>query len=130
MAIVTSFLSSCFLHNFGKGVNRVPTDIAQELRQAEETAKKLVEDAKVKANSILEEARAKADEILKDAKAKARNHYREIVQKAQAKAEERARTLIEEGKKRISSQRNDYAAKVDKVAALVVEEVMKRYGNS
>ena len=84
----------------------------------------------IKANSILEEARAKADEILKDAKAKARNHYREIVQKAQAEAEERARTLIEEGKKRISSQRNDYAAKVDKVAALVVEEVMKRYGNS
>ena len=108
----------------------MPMDIAQELRQAEEAAKKLVDDSKVKANSILEEARAKADEILKDAKAKARNQYREIVQKAQAEAEEKARTLIEEGKKRISSQRNDYAAKVDKVAALVVEEVMKRYGNS
>lgn len=115
---------------WAKELITLPADIAQELKETEESAKKLVEEAKSKANGIIEEARVKAEEIIKEAKAKARAQYREIVQQAQAEAEKKAQSIIEQGKKKISSERETYLPKVDHVAALVMEEVMKTYGNN
>lgn len=105
-------------------------NLAEEIRQAEESAKKIIQEAKVEASRMVAEARSDGERRLKEAKQELHQLFRQEVAKAEAEAERRADAIKSEGRKETEAFVQSRKARVDKVASWLVEEVTAKYGLS
>jgi vacuolar-type H+-ATPase subunit H len=106
------------------------SNVADEIRLAEEEARQIVADAKSEAAKIIAESRAASEKALQEAKQKAHRRTIEEVQRLEAEAEAKAEEMLSEGRKEAASFVDSHQARVKTVSAWIGDEVMKRYGDS
>jgi V/A-type H+-transporting ATPase subunit G/H len=105
-------------------------NLAEEIRQAEENSKRIIQEAKVEAARLVAEARSDGEKRVKEAKQELHQIFRQEVAKAEAEAEKRADAIKAEGKRETESFVQARKDRVDEVASWLVEEVTAKYGLS
>jgi len=106
------------------------SNVATEIKKAEEEAKVLVQDARSEARKIVASAKNQAEEMEKTARQEARMHYRKSIQQAEIQAEDAAKKILEKGQKEAKVFVSENASRVGAVANWIAEEVMARYDSS
>lgn len=101
-----------------------------EIKKAEEEAFEIIKAAENERRAILKSAQNQAlekyDETLKEIKSKAKS----IVDEAISLAEKEAYTISINGKNEISSIYNIPKERLDNAVKLIIERIVKNYGNS
>ena len=105
-------------------------NLAEEIKQAEESSKRIIQEAKVEAARIVAEARSDAEKRIKDAKQELHQLFRQGVSKAEAEAEKRADAIKAEGKRETETFVQARKDRVGEVSSWLVEEVTAKYGLS
>jgi vacuolar-type H+-ATPase subunit H len=105
-------------------------NLAEEIRQAEESSRKIIQDAKVEAARLVAEARSDGEKRVKEAKQELHQLFRQEITKAEAEAEKRADAIKSEGKMETEAFVQARKDRVEEVASWLVEEVTAKYGLS
>lgn len=102
--------------------------ILDEIIQAEDSARKIIENAKQEAKSIQDSVLEKRFELMRKLKeemeAEAKNKAKKIVEEAKKKAAEIVRKSEEEAKREIENVRRKYEQNKRKIIEMVVEAVL------
>ena len=104
-------------------------NMADEIRNCELAAQKIISDAKKEASRILAAARTSAEQTIKDTKRQSHRYYREQVKIAEAEADLAAAKTMETGRKEAREYYDDNKSKTIYVADWLVGEVINSYGN-
>lgn len=105
-------------------------EVLKEIREAEKTAENLVKQSQINAREILKTADDNAKKILDAASADARNISSKLISEKEAEAKESAREIIEKAKMECDALKSIPAEKSENAVKLVIERIVKPYGNS
>ncbi|NCC61709.1 MAG: cell envelope biogenesis protein TolA [Verrucomicrobiae bacterium] len=106
------------------------SNVADEIRSAEEEARQILSTAKAEAAKVLAEARATAEKTIQEAKQHSHRKMIEEVQRLEADAELKATEMIDKGKQNARAFVESHQARVEAVSVWIGDEVVKRYGDS
>ncbi|GHV52202.1 hypothetical protein FACS1894216_07920 [Synergistales bacterium] len=104
--------------------------MADDIRDKEAGAKKIVASAREEAARIQAAARAVAEQSVKDAKQKAHRSFRDQTKQAEAEAANKAVETVNKGRGAADGFYASGKSKVSGIADWLVKEVMTAYGNS
>lgn len=103
-------------------------NMAQEIRDFEEAAKKIVADAKAEAGKMLAAAQVDSEQAVKKTKQECHRQWRESIAAAEKEAEDKAVELLRKGKEEADAFYEKEKASVKAAADWLVKEVMTTYG--
>lgn len=101
----------------------------QRIKQAEEHAYGLVEDAQQKAVVMLQEAETLAEEKYNKILVSGKQEAERVKEKATIEGESEASQIIENGMQEAQSIRNIEEVKLKKAVKLIVERIVHNHGN-
>jgi len=119
-----------FLKRKARGVIRMAANLGEEIRQAEENSRRIIQDAKIEAARLVAEARADGEKRIKEIRQELHHNLRQQVSKLEAEAEKKADEIKAEGIRQTEAFVQSRKGRVDDVASWIVEEVTAKYGLS
>ena len=104
-------------------------NLAQEIREQEALAKRIIADAKAESAKILTAAQAEAEQSIKSTKQQCHRQWRESVANAEKEAEAKAQDILAKGHNEAELFYQRKRESVSEVANWLVGEVMATYGS-
>lgn len=102
--------------------------MAQEIREQEEQARKIVADGKAEAAKIVATAQLNAEQSVKKTKQECHRQLRESIEATEKEAEQKAVEQLEAGKVEAKAFYDKEKASVKSAADWLVKEVTTKYG--
>lgn len=103
--------------------------LADEIREQEAQAKKIITDARAESANILASAQANAEQAVKDTKQQCHRQWRVDVADAEKNAEVEAEKIMAKGEAEARSYYEENKGSVKEVAKWLVKEVVATYGS-
>lgn len=104
-------------------------NLAQEIREQEALAKRIIADAKVESAKILSVAQAEAEQSIKSTKQQCHRQWRESIANAEKEAEAKAKDILKKGQEEAGLFYQRKRESVSEVANWLVGEVTATYGS-
>lgn len=104
------------------------TNVADEIRTAEEKARDILKDARSEAATILSGAKADAERRIKETKQQCHKSFVKQLREIEGEAEAKATDTVQSGKEESEAFLKQAQPNVDGVSRWIAEEVMTRYG--
>lgn len=96
----------------------------QTIKNAENQARKRVEDAKAKAGNVVEDAKAEAEKIIAEGIGNARDQAERMKRDAEKDAREECRNITEAWNNEITKLRNEAQKNVTKAREFIVQTLL------
>ncbi|ACZ19085.1 hypothetical protein [Thermanaerovibrio acidaminovorans] len=103
-------------------------NLAQEIRQCEEAAQRMLADARAEASRLVAEAKAESSRSVKESWQRFYREHRDRIAKAEREADLAAQGLLEKGRREAEAYFESRKGSVQAVVSWVVEEVMRSHG--
>lgn len=105
-------------------------EVLQEIREAETAAENLLAKSQVLSKEILKSAQAESKEKLDEASKKSEKIISDITSQKEDEAQKIARQILEEARCECEAIKNVPEVKVKKAISIVIERIVKPYGDS
>ena len=96
--------------------------ILSEIKEAEDNARKMIDDGKKRKNDRIASARAEAREIIKQAEADAQKSAQSAMRSAEVSIASERVKIIEDGVREAGSIADSASSKIDEAVKLIVNE--------